>query len=395
MQSASLWNTSVLGRSNHRRTPITLRSQSSQGIRTLKNRPIKKGLAGPVQYITKWPEKLPVYYPTEDAKTGWSIDSKRTGVVAVKKEMINRWDEWGVRLPITVLHVPSCQVTQVKTKEVDGFSAIQVAAGAKKIKQLTKTQLGHLAAAGVPPKAFFAEFRTTPDAAIPVGTEINASHFVAGQKVDIIGTSKGKGFQGGMKRWGFHGNNATHGASLSHRSIGATGARQDPGRVWKGKKMPGRMGGKRCTEQALEVFAVKPHANEILLIGSVPGAYGTWVRVKDHFKYRFEVPPPFPTMNASAIAALPEEIRAKRENHSADPKLTDPQQLIDAVQAYRTKIGNLTPDVKDRLYSEFMVLPKGRGGGSGRWSNQTAIQDMKARMDKVKYETMMRDKLRR
>jgi len=230
----------------------------------------------------------------------WSPDSRRCGVVAVKCGMMSLWDKWGVRRPITVLWIDECHVTQMKTEEKHGFNSLQVGIGSKKKKQVPRALLGHYAKQQVPIKRKLAEFQVTRDALLPVGTEINAAHFVAGQHVDVTGTTIGKGFQGPMKRHGFKGLPATHGVSLAHRSHGSTGQCQDPGKVFKGKKMAGQMGNDRRTVQNVMVYQVDPSRNLLYVVGQVPGHKGNFVLVKDAIRKLWEgehlrLNPPFPT----------------------------------------------------------------------------------------------------
>ena len=166
----------------------------------------------------------------------------RSGLIAQKLGMTRIYTEEGTVVPVTVLKVDNCQVVAQKTNEKHGYTAVQLGVGMPKIKRLTKAERGHFAAAKVEPKRKLQEFRVTPENTIPVGAEITVDHFVPGQFVDVTGTSMGKGFAGGMKRWNFAGLRATHGVSVSHRSIGSTGNRQDPGKVFKNKKMPGHLG---------------------------------------------------------------------------------------------------------------------------------------------------------
>ena len=170
--------------------------------------------------------------------------------------MLAIWDKWGRRYPATVVQLDNLEVVQTKTEETDGYTAVQLGVGEAKRTRVNKPLAGHFARAGVTPKRKLQEFRVTPDALLSIGTKVEAMHFVPGQKVDVCGISKGKGFQGVMKRWNFGGGRATHGNSLSHRIIGSTGCRQDPGKVFKNKKMPGRMGNERITTQNLTVLKV-------------------------------------------------------------------------------------------------------------------------------------------
>jgi len=233
--------------------------------------------------------------------TSQLTEGRRTGALAMKVGMMPVWDTWGTRHACTVLQLDQCQVVQVKTEESDGYTALQLGVGEKKHNRVNKTTAGHARKAGVLPKRYLSEFRVTPDALLQPGTQINATHFVAGQLVDVCGTSKGKGTQGVMKRWNFGGGQATHGNSLSHRVMGSTGNCQDPGRVFKGKKMPGRMGSERKTTQNLFVLKIDPERQLIFVKGAVPGTNGNYVRIVDSVKGPFfPSPPPFPTCTADA-----------------------------------------------------------------------------------------------
>jgi large subunit ribosomal protein L3 len=208
----------------------------------------------------------------------------RSGLIARKLGMTRVYTEEGAAVPVTVLKVDAVHVVAHKTAEKDGYSALQLGSATPKIKRLTKAERGHFAKAKVEPKRKLQEFRVTPDMAMPVGAEVTADHFVAGQFVDVTGTTKGKGFQGGMKRWNFGGLRATHGVSISHRSIGSTGNRQDPGKVFKNKKMPGHLGSDTVTTQNIQVVRTDAARGLILLKGSVPGSEGGWVSVRDAVK---------------------------------------------------------------------------------------------------------------
>src|SRR5947209_17520346 len=179
----------------------------------------------------------------------------RTGLIAQKLGMTRVFTDEGNHVAVTVLRVDSCQVVAQRTQERDGYNALQLGVGAAKVKNVTKPQRGHFAAAKVEPKAKVAEFRVSEDALVPVGSEITAAHFVPGQYVDVTGTSIGKGFAGGMKRHNFHGLRATHGVSVSHRSLGSTGQRQDPGKTFKNKKVAGHLGAARVTTERLQVVS--------------------------------------------------------------------------------------------------------------------------------------------
>ena len=218
----------------------------------------------------------------------------RTGVIAKKIGMTRLFQEDGRHVPVTVLALEDCQVVSVRTGEKDGYAAVQLGSGEAKQKNVAKPQREHFAKAEVPLKRRVAEFRVAEDALLDVGATIAASHFVPGQLVDITGHTQGKGFAGAMKRWGFGGLRATHGVSLSHRSHGSTGNRQDPGKVFKGKKMAGHMGDRQRTQQNLEVVRTDDERGLIFVKGSVPGAKNGWLMVRDSVKVSRHADAPYP-----------------------------------------------------------------------------------------------------
>ena len=218
----------------------------------------------------------------------------RTGLIAKKVGMTRVFGVDGSHTPVTVLQVSDCEVVAVRTPEKDGYSAVQLGVGQAKAKNVSKAMRGHFAKAKVEPKRKLWEFRVTDDALLEVGSTLHVGHFVAGQHVDIAGTSHGKGFAGAMKRHGFGGLRASHGVSISHRAHGSTGQCQDPGKVFKGKKMAGQMGATSVTMQNLEVFGVDPEQGLILVRGGVPGAKGGFVRVTDAKKKALPKNAPYP-----------------------------------------------------------------------------------------------------
>jgi large subunit ribosomal protein L3 len=208
----------------------------------------------------------------------------RSGVIAKKLGMTRLFLEDGKQVPVTVLQLDALQVVAQRTADKDGYTAVQLGAGVAKVKRVTAGLRGHFAKANVEPKRKIAEFRVTPDCLIGVGEEITADHYFAGQYVDVAGTSIGKGFQGAMKRHNFGGLRASHGVSVSHRSHGSTGQCQDPGKVFKGKKMAGHMGAVRVTTQNLQVIKTDSDRGLIMIKGAVPGSAGGWVTIKDAVK---------------------------------------------------------------------------------------------------------------
>jgi large subunit ribosomal protein L3 len=218
----------------------------------------------------------------------------RSGLIAQKVGMTRIFTEDGTHVPVTVLKVDTCQVVSTRSVDTDGYVAVQLGAGVAKVKNVGKPVRGHFAKAKVEPKKKLVEFRVTSENVLEVGVELSAAHFVPGQFVDITGTTIGKGFAGAMKRHNFRGLEATHGVSVSHRSHGSTGQRQDPGKVFKGKKMAGHMGDVQVTTQNLKVVSTDADRGLILVKGSVPGHEGTWVLVRDAVKRKLPDGVPFP-----------------------------------------------------------------------------------------------------
>ncbi|HWF95814.1 MAG TPA: 50S ribosomal protein L3 [Xanthobacteraceae bacterium] len=208
----------------------------------------------------------------------------RSGVIAQKVGMMRVFTDAGEHVPATVLQLGNCQVIAHRTKDRDGYVALQLGSGTRKVRNVSKAERGHFAVAKVEPKRKLAEFRVEESELIPVGAEITADHFVVGQYVDVTGTSIGKGFAGPMKRWNFGGLRATHGVSVSHRSHGSTGGRQDPGKTFKEKKMAGHMGVDRVTTLNLKVVMTDVERGLVLVEGAVPGAKGGWIRLRDAVK---------------------------------------------------------------------------------------------------------------
>lgn len=249
----------------------------------------------------------------------------RTGVIAKKVGMTRIFKEDGRHVPVTVLSLENCQVVSQRTLDRDGYVAVQLGAGTAKAKNVAKPQRGHFAKAEVEPKARLVEFRVAEDALVDVGAEISADHFVTGQLVDVAGHTQGKGFAGAMKRWGFGGLRATHGVSVSHRSHGSTGNRQDPGKVFKNKKMAGHMGDRQRTQQNLEIVLTDVERGLLFVRGSVPGAKGTWLTVVDSVKVARPADAPYPA--AVRTAGAPVEAPAETPAEVADaPEAAETQE---------------------------------------------------------------------
>ncbi len=232
----------------------------------------------------------------------------RTGVLAKKLGMTRVFSEIGEHVPVTVLALEGCQVVGHREKARDGYVAVQLGAGTRKAKNMSRPLRGQFAKANVEPKAVVREFRVEEDMLVDVGSELSAEHFVPGQKVDVSGVSKGKGFAGAMKRWNFGGLRATHGVSISHRAHGSTGQCQDPGKVFKGKKMAGHYGVDRVTKQNLEIVRVDAERGLILVKGAIAGAPNGWVEVRDAVKRARpgDAPVPAAVRDASAPVAAAE-----------------------------------------------------------------------------------------
>ena len=245
-----------------------------------------------------------------------TAQQQRTGLVAQKVGMTRLFTGEGDQVPVTVLKVDECRVIAQRTADTNGYTAIQIGVGTAKVKNVSKAMRGHFAKAKVEPRKKVVEFRVSPDALVDVGAEITADHFLAGQHVDVTGVSIGKGFAGGMKRWNFGGLRATHGVSVSHRSLGSTGNRQDPGRTFPGKKMAGHLGAERVTTQNLQVVSIDAAKGLIMVKGSVPGHDGGWVLVRDAVKRPRPKDLPFPAalraapQDAAAVAAPAQEAPA-------------------------------------------------------------------------------------
>ena len=230
--------------------------------------------------------------------------TSRTGVLAAKIGMTRIYDEFGQSVPVTVLQLDNLQVVGQRTQEKDGYTAVQVGMGKAKAHRVNKAQRSVFAKANIEVKKKVAEFRVAADALLPIGQEIRADHFVAGQFIDVIGITKGKGFSGAMKRWNFRGLEASHGVSVSHRSHGSTGQRQDPGRTFKNKKMAGHLGVERITVENLQIVQIDEARNLILVKGNVPGVDNAVVRVIDAHKRARPAEAPYPAVKKAVKAAV-------------------------------------------------------------------------------------------
>ena len=228
----------------------------------------------------------------------------RTGLLAKKLGMTRIFKDDGTHVPVTVLHLDQLQVVAAMTQEKDGYTAVQLGLGKAKAKNVTQPMRGHFAKAKVEPKKKLVEFRVAPDALLEPGATLSAAHFAVGQKVDVCGTSKGKGFAGGMKRWNYAGLEASHGVSASHRSLGSTGNRQDPGKTFKNKKMEGHLGVERITTLNLEVAGIDADKGLLMIRGAIPGGKNGYVLVRDAVKKARPADAPYPAalLEAPAVA---------------------------------------------------------------------------------------------
>ena len=229
----------------------------------------------------------------------------RTGLIAKKLGMTRMFKDDGAHVPVTVLHLDEVQVVDTRTQERDGYTAVQLGWGRAKVKNVSNPNKGHYARVKVEPKKKLVEFRVSADALLESGQTLSAAHFLVGQKVDVCGVTKGKGFAGGMKRWNFRGLEASHGVSVSHRSLGSTGNRQDPGKTFKNKKMPGQLGQERVTTLNVEIAAVDAERGLVMVRGAVPGAKNGYVLIRDAIKRKRPADVPYPAAILSANPAAP------------------------------------------------------------------------------------------
>lgn len=288
------------------------------------------------KYIAKVKQPAPEF--GKDYKQGYT---KRSAVIALKAGMYPVFDEFRQEIVLTALWIPNCHVLQVKTMEKEGLTALQLGAGTRKLKRVTKPMLGHFQKAGVEPKHAIIQVPVTPDAIIPIGTEITARHFLPGQFVDVTGRTVGKGFQGPMKRWGFRGQPATHGTSLTHRAHGSIGQRTLPGRVFKGKKMAGHMGFRKKTIPSLWLYMIDFKHNILFVKGSVPGKNGSYVLVKDAVRKKFTAPPPMPTFYpppGEDITSLDDVDCVLIAKQQMPAYLRDAEKLEDEIKKERAKL---------------------------------------------------------
>ena len=283
----------------------------------------------------------------------------RSGVLAQKIGMTRLFTETGEHVPVTVLRLGNCQVLGHRTKEKNGYVALQLGAGLRKVQSTTKADRGHFAVAKVEPKRKLAEFRVDEDALIPIGAEITADHFVVGQYVDVTGTSTGKGWAGPMKRWNFAGLRASHGVSISHRSHGSTGGRQDPGKTFKNKKMAGHLGVDRVTTLNLKVRQTDIERGLILVEGAVPGVKGGWIMVRDAVKKKLpsDVPKPgkFKLADAAPAAKADEPVAESAKPETAPQA----QQAAQAAAALQPAAARAAPKSEAKSETKPEAKPAG------------------------------------
>lgn len=280
----------------------------------------------------------------------------RSGVIAKKVGMTRLFMEDGKQIPVTVLQLDKLQVVAQRTAEKDGYSAVQLGAGTAKAKRTSKAMRGHFSAAKVEPKRKVAEFRVDAENLINVGEEITANHYFEGQFVDVAGTSIGKGFAGAMKRHNFGGLRASHGVSISHRSHGSTGQCQDPGKVFKGKKMAGHMGAARVTTQNLQVVRTDADRGLIMVKGAVPGSKGGWVTVKDAVKKPFPenaiLPAALKSAAEEAAKAAEEAAAAAAAEAEAEAKRLAEEQAAAEAEALKAAEAEIAADKADEAPAE-------------------------------------------
>jgi len=293
--------------------PQSTRAASSSSVSV---RYVRKKAAPPISLFDLIPP-LPIP-KTPAVYSSWTPQSIRVGAIGKKMGMTQLWDHWGCRFPVTVIRLEQCQVVMVRPRlsPKKGLVGIQVGAGMKKYRSCTKAEICHYLKAGILyPKQKLVEFPVSDDAVIPTGTSITARHFTVGQYLDVRGMSIGKGFQGAVKRYGFGGQPASHGVSLTHRSIGSAGSNQDPGRVWPGKRMAGHMGNIHNTQFCLQLYKIDVKRNLLFVKGSVPGNTGGWLEIRDAVGKKFDPAksPPFPTYFPKPGEAEPEDIVMPRQ----------------------------------------------------------------------------------
>jgi len=282
----------------------------------------------------------------------------RSGVIAQKLGMSRVFTDAGDHVPVTVLKLQNCQVVAHRTQEQNGYTALQLGAGSAKVKNVARAERGHYAIAKVEPKRHMAEFRVSPDNLIDVGAEITADHFVEGQFVDASGVSIGKGFAGAMKRHGFSGLRASHGVSVSHRSHGSTGQCQDPGKVFKGKKMAGQMGNRRVTTQNLRVVKTDPDRGLIMVRGAIPGAKGGWILLRDAVKKGLPEDAPMPGAFRGPGGSAPK----KAEDTGSDEAATEAETQEAVAEEATPQSEAAEPEAQETTADQSADAAKDEGG---------------------------------